>query len=28
VAKIFPTVADARKWIQESGFTATRYSVI
>lgn len=27
VAKIFPTVAEARKWIEESGFTAGRYSV-
>jgi len=27
VAKIFPTVAEARKWIQESGFTSGRYSV-
>ena len=27
VAKIFPTVAEARKWIQESGFTEGRYSV-
>jgi len=26
-AKIFPTVADARKWIEESGFAARRYSV-
>ena len=26
-AKIFPTVADARKWIEESGFTQRRYSV-
>jgi len=26
-AKIFPTVAEARKWIQESGFTSGRYSV-
>jgi hypothetical protein len=27
VAKIFPTVIEARKWIQESGFTQGRYSV-
>lgn len=27
VAKIFPTVAEARKWIAESGFTSGRYSV-
>jgi hypothetical protein len=27
VAKIFPTVAEARKWIEESGFTAGRYAV-
>ena len=27
VAKIFPTVAEARKWIAESGFTLGRYSV-
>ena len=27
VAKIFPTVAEARKWIQESGFTEGHYSV-
>ena len=27
VAKIFPTVAEARKWIQESGFTAGHYSI-
>ena len=26
-AKIFPTVADARKWIEESGFASRRYSV-
>jgi hypothetical protein len=26
-AKIFPTVAEARKWIAESGFTSRRYSV-
>jgi len=26
VAKIFPTVADARKWIEASGFTAGHYS--
>lgn len=26
-AKIFPTVAEARKWIEESGFTSGRYSV-
>ena len=26
-AKIFSTVADARKWIEESGFAARRYSV-
>jgi hypothetical protein len=26
-AKIFPTVAEARKWIKESGFTSGRYSV-
>ena len=25
-AKIFPTVAEARKWIEESGFTSVRYS--
>ena len=27
VPKIFSTVAEARKWIQESGFTAGHYSV-
>ena len=27
VAKIFPTVEAARRWIQESGFTERRYSV-
>lgn len=27
VAKMFPTVAEARKWIAESGFTSGRYSV-
>ncbi len=27
VAKIFPTVAEARKWIQESGFTVGHYSI-
>lgn len=27
VAKIFPTVAEARKWIAESDFTSGRYSV-
>lgn len=27
VAKIFPTVAEARKWIAESGFTSGRYCV-
>ena len=27
VAKIFSTVAEARKWIQESGFTARHHSV-
>ena len=27
VAKIFPTIAEARKWIQESGFTAGHHSV-
>ena len=26
VAKIFPTVGEARKWIEESGFTTGRYS--
>jgi hypothetical protein len=26
-AKIFATVAEARKWIDESGFTSGRYSV-
>jgi hypothetical protein len=26
-AKMFPTVADARKWIADSGFTSGRYSV-
>jgi len=26
-AKIFPTVAEARKWIEESGFASRRYSV-
>jgi len=26
-AKIFPTVAEARKWIVESGFTSGRYSI-
>jgi hypothetical protein len=26
-AKIFPTVAEARKWIEQSGFTSGRYSV-
>jgi len=26
-AKIFPTVAEARKWIEESGFALRRYSV-
>jgi len=27
VAKIFPTAAEARKWIQESGFATGHYSV-
>jgi hypothetical protein len=27
VAKIFPTVEAARKWIKDSGFTERRYSV-
>lgn len=27
VAKIFPTVAEARKWIEESGFTTGHYVV-
>jgi hypothetical protein len=27
VAKIFPTVAEARKWIGESGFTSGHYSI-
>jgi len=27
VAKFFPTVAEARKWIEESGFTAGHYSI-
>lgn len=27
VAKIFPTVLEARKWIEESGFTTGRYRV-
>jgi hypothetical protein len=27
VAKIFPTVVEARKWIEESGFTTGRYRV-
>ena len=26
-ARIFPTVAEARRWIEESGFTSGRYSV-
>jgi len=26
-AKFFSTVADARRWIEESGFTSRRYSV-
>ena len=26
-ARIFPTVTEARKWIEESGFTSGRYSV-
>jgi hypothetical protein len=26
-AKIFPTIAEARKWIEESGFASRRYSV-